>query len=161
MIVRLVFVPPFRDTSPLPDPGQWILLALNSHLPSPLVALLRFRLIELHHFIMLFIILGFSTLFGYVRPSGLAFATRYCTAMGLGRIARILFFSATILPSPKPWCAAHRFDGTPSYPNPWAQQYWKPYSHNHNIIWELIQRDECFGKTIPHCFLFLKCRCSR
>lgn len=135
----------YRESNPLPDTGQWLLLAMNEYLPSPVVSILRAHLIELHHYLMLFIMLAFSVLFGHVKPPGLGLASRYLVAMGIGRFLRSLTFLSTILPSPRPWCASHRFRGFPNHPHPWAQKYYVPYAKNQNMIWEVIQRDSAFG----------------
>eukprot|EP00271_Cylindrocystis_brebissonii_P010245 TRINITY_DN26387_c0_g1_i1.p1 TRINITY_DN26387_c0_g1~~TRINITY_DN26387_c0_g1_i1.p1 ORF type:complete len:486 (+),score=60.20 TRINITY_DN26387_c0_g1_i1:276-1733(+) len=137
------------STDPLPDPGQWLLLFLNERLPPPLVALLRARLLELHHFLMLFVLLAFSVLFNCIPAPGLGLAARYCVAMGIGRLLRFATFCSTVLPSPRPWCAAHRFWGTPPYPHPWAQKYFTPYAQNEEMIREILRRDECFA-PVPH-----------
>lgn len=131
-------------TPPLPDTGQWALLALNERLPPPAVALLRARLIELHHYLMLFVMLGFSVLFGGARPPGLGLGARYCFAMGAGRILRAVTFAGTILPSPRPWCVAERFQGSAPHPHPWAQKYFVPYARSHVLLRELLRRDRCF-----------------
>ncbi|CAI5994202.1 unnamed protein product [Closterium sp. NIES-65] len=84
--------PPLPDTGhgtpPLPDTGQWLLLALNDHLPAPLTALLRARLVELHDFLMLFMLLAFSVLFNCIPPSGIGLGARYCFTIGLSRLLR-------------------------------------------------------------------------
>eukprot|EP00897_Mesotaenium_endlicherianum_P008793 jgi/Mesen1/7942/ME000422S07099 len=136
--------------APLPDTGQWALLAANEALPQPIVALLRMRLIELHHFLMLFIMLAFSVLFGYADAPGLALGARYCLAMGAGRLLRVLTFSSTLLPSPRPWCAGDRFWGSAGHPHPWAQRYHVPYAGSHFMLQELLRRDTCFAMEKPY-----------
>ncbi|KAI4366618.1 hypothetical protein MLD38_022475 [Melastoma candidum] len=65
-----------RETNPLPDTGQWILLSLNEVLPQPIVDILRARIIGLHHFLMLFMMLAFSVLFDCVEAPGLGLGAR-------------------------------------------------------------------------------------
>lgn len=133
------------SADPLPDTGQWILLGLNEILPPGIVVLLRAPLIELHHYLMLFVLLAFSVLFGYVRAPGMGLGARFCTAMGMGRLLRFITFASTVLPAPRPWCAQNRFYGSPSHPHPWAQKYFVPYSRNTDMIRELLKRDMCFA----------------
>ncbi|KAL0323252.1 UNVERIFIED_CONTAM: hypothetical protein Sangu_1944500 [Sesamum angustifolium] len=92
-----------NDTPPLPDVGQWLLLALNEKLPQVLVNILRAHVIGLHHFLMLFIMLGFSALFNSVEAPGLGLGARYMFTRAIGRLLRALAFVSTILPSPRPW----------------------------------------------------------
>ncbi|KAJ7514056.1 hypothetical protein O6H91_23G024500 [Diphasiastrum complanatum] len=127
-------------THPLPDTGQWLLLALNEKLPSTVVEVLRAPLIGLHHYLMLFIMLGFSVLFGCVKAPGLGLGARYMFTMGIGRLLRVLTFVSTILPSARPWCAQARFK-VPNHPHPWAQKYYVPYASDSNAIHELLKRD--------------------
>lgn len=135
-----------KSARPLPDTGQWILLALNERLPRPIVSLLRAPLIELHHYLMLFILLAFSVLFNCVKPPGFGLGARYCFAMGVGRILRFITFTATILPSARPWCAEVRFGGSvPNFPHPWAQKYYVPYSANPDLIARLLEMDSCYA----------------
>ncbi len=103
-------------------------------------------MIGLHHFIMLFLLLGFSVLYGCVRAPGLGLGARYMFTMGVGRLIRVMTFLATILPSARPWCAHSRFK-TPNHPHPWAQKYYMPYYHNYDNIREVINRDMAFGKN--------------
>ncbi|CAK9196290.1 unnamed protein product [Sphagnum troendelagicum] len=133
-------------TAPLPDSGQWLLLFLNEQLPSPIVAFLRAPVIGLHHFLMLFLLLGFSVLYGCVRAPGLGLGARYMFTMGVGRLIRVMTFVATILPSARPWCAHSRFK-TPNHPHPWAQKYYMPYYHNYDNIREVINRDVAFAEV--------------
>lgn len=62
------------SASPLPDTGQWLLLALNEKFPQMVVDMLRAHIAGLHHFLMLFIMLGFSVLFNSIRAPGLGLA---------------------------------------------------------------------------------------
>ncbi|EYU17471.1 hypothetical protein ABFS82_03G084500 [Erythranthe guttata] len=131
-------------TPPLPDVGQWLLLALNEKLPPILVEIMRARIIGLHHFLMLFIMLGFSVLFNSVEAPGLGLAARYMFTMGIGRLLRAVAFVSTILPSPRPWCASARFQ-VPRDPHPWAQKYYVPYAKDSNAIRHIIQHDVAYG----------------
>lgn len=133
------------DTSPLPDTGQWLLLSLNEKLPEPLVAILRARIIGLHHFLMLFMMLAFSVLFDSVEGPGLGLGARYMFTMGIGRLLRAITFVSTILPSARPWCAAARFS-VPTYPHHWAQKYYVPYASDAHAIRQIIQWDIAYGK---------------
>ncbi|XP_022851276.1 uncharacterized protein LOC111373048 isoform X2 [Olea europaea var. sylvestris] len=126
--------------SPLPDVGQWLLLGLNEKLPQTVVNILRSRVIGLHHFLMLFIMLGFSVLFDSVEAPGLGLGARYMFTMGIGRLLRAIAFVSTILPSPRPWCASARFQ-VPPYPHPWAQKYYVPYATDSNAIRHIIHHD--------------------
>lgn len=138
-----------REHEPLPDTGQWILLGLNERLPSWAVTLLRMRLIELHHYIMLFFILGFSVVFGCIKPPGMGLAARYCLTMGISRILRFLTFASTILPAVRPWCADGRFSATTvAYPHPWAQKYYVPYAKDHYMFRALLANDRCIGTSL-------------
>uniref|UniRef100_A0A453R602 Uncharacterized protein n=1 Tax=Aegilops tauschii subsp. strangulata TaxID=200361 RepID=A0A453R602_AEGTS len=71
-----------RSTAPLPDTGQWLLLALNERLPQTVVYLLRAHIISLHHYLMLFIMLGFSAFFDCIKGPGLGIGTRKRTGDG-------------------------------------------------------------------------------
>lgn len=132
-----------RNTPPLPDTGQWFLLALNEKLPSVIVEILRARIIGLHHFLMLFMMLAFSVLFDSVRAPGLGLGARYMFTMAIGRLLRAISFPSTILPSARPWCASSRFR-VPSYPHRWAQKYYVPYASDHNAINQLIKLDKAY-----------------
>lgn len=132
-------------TSPLPDTGQWFLLAQNEKLPHVLVEILRARIIGLHHFLMLFMILAFSVLFDSIKAPGLGLGARYMYTMAIGRLLRSITFVATIVPSARPWCATVRF-GVPSYPHHWAQKYYVPYASDSNAIRQVIRQDIAFGK---------------
>ncbi|KAK7391248.1 hypothetical protein VNO78_19661 [Psophocarpus tetragonolobus] len=139
-----------QSTPPLPDTGQWLLLALNEKLPSPFVEILRARIIGLHHFLMLFIMLAFSVLFGSVKAPGLGLGARYMFTMAVGRLLRAISFASTILPSARPWCAVSRFR-VPSYPHHWAQKYYVPYATDHDAISQVIKLDTAYvdiGKPI-------------
>ncbi|GFP86912.1 hypothetical protein PHJA_000835000 [Phtheirospermum japonicum] len=135
-----------NGTPPLPDVGQWLLLALNEKLPQLAVDILRARIIGLHHFLMLFIMLGFSVLFNSVKAPGLGLAARYMFTMGIGRLLRAIAFVSTILPSPRPWCASARFQ-VPTYPHYWAQKYYVPYAKDSNAIRHIIQHDVAYAVT--------------
>lgn len=132
------------DTPPLPDTGQWILLALNEKLPHSIVEILRARIIGLHHFLMLFMMLAFSVLFDSVQAPGLGLGARYMFTMAIGRLLRAITFVSTILPSARPWCATARFR-VPGYPHRWAQKYYVPYASDANSIRQLIQMDIAYG----------------
>ncbi|KAK7270425.1 hypothetical protein RIF29_23547 [Crotalaria pallida] len=139
-----------RDAPPLPDTGQWLLLALNEKLPSAIVEILRARIIGLHHFLMLFMMLAFSVLFDSVRAPGLGLGARYMFTMAIGRLLRAITFASTILPSPRPWCASSRFR-VPGYPHRWAQKYYVPYASDHTSISRVIKQDSAYvdiGKPI-------------
>ncbi|XP_008652644.2 uncharacterized protein [Zea mays] len=56
-----------RTVTPLPDTGQWLLLSLIEKLPQSVVDLLRAHVINLHHYLMLFSLLGFSVLFDCIK----------------------------------------------------------------------------------------------
>ncbi|XP_060198609.1 protein PHLOEM UNLOADING MODULATOR [Lycium barbarum] len=133
-----------NDTSPLPDVGQWLLLSLNEKLPQTVVNILRARIIGLHHFLMLFIMLAFSVLFESVEAPGLGLGARYMFTMGIGRLLRAITFISTILPSARPWCASARFL-VPQHPHPWAQKYYVPYSEDSNAIRNIINRDIAYA----------------
>lgn len=133
-----------RETNPLPDTGQWILLGLNEVLPQPIVDMLRARIIGLHHFLMLFMMLAFSVLFNCVKAPGLGLGARYMFTMAIGRLLRAITFASTILPSARPWCAAARFR-VPAYPHRWAQKYYVPYASDTNAISQLINLDMAYG----------------
>lgn len=133
-----------RSAAPLPDTGQWLLLALNEKLPQSVVDLLRAHVITLHHYLMLFIMLGFSVLFGCIKAPGLGIATRYMFTMAIGRLLRTMTFVATILPSARPWCAAARYQ-IPGHPHPWAQKYYVPYASDSDAIRRVIRDDVAYG----------------
>ncbi|OAY76556.1 hypothetical protein ACMD2_03506 [Ananas comosus] len=135
-----------NSTDPLPDTGQWLLLALNEKLPPIVVEILRAHIITLHHYLMLFIMLGFSVLFGSVRAPGLGLAARYMFTMAVGRLLRAITFVSTILPSLRPWCATARFR-VPQHPHPWAQKYYMPYASDSNAIHKLIQTDTHYASV--------------
>ncbi|KAG2663087.1 hypothetical protein I3760_16G010700 [Carya illinoinensis] len=135
-----------RETPPLPDTGQWLLLALNEKLPQTFVEILRARIIGLHHFLMLFMMLAFSVLFESVQAPGLGLGARYMFTMGIGRLLRAITFVSTILPSARPWCAAARFR-VPAYPHHWAQKYYVPYASDAASIRQLIQLDIAYADT--------------
>ncbi|CAI5496671.1 unnamed protein product [Closterium sp. Naga37s-1] len=142
---------PCSGTPPLPDTGQWLLLALNNHLPAPLTALLRARLVEMHDFLMLFMLLAFSVLFNCIPPSGIGLGARYCFTIGLSRLLRFLTFASTILPAVRPWCAAARFGSTsPRHPHPWAQKYFVPYATNHDMLHQVISTDVAFAPQVHY-----------
>ncbi|KAJ8531282.1 hypothetical protein K7X08_026716 [Anisodus acutangulus] len=133
-----------NDTSPLPDIGQWLLLSLNEKVPQTVVDILRARIIGLHHFLMLFIMLAFSVLFESVEAPGLGLGARYMFTMGIGRLLRAITFISTILPSPRPWCASARFL-VPQHPHPWAQKYYVPYATDSNAIRNVINWDIAYA----------------
>ncbi|XP_047328720.1 protein PHLOEM UNLOADING MODULATOR [Impatiens glandulifera] len=132
-----------RNTSPLPDTGQWLLLALNEKLPQTVVEILRARIIGLHHFLMLFVMLAFSVLFDSVKAPGLGLGARYMFTMAIGRLLRAISFLSTILPSARPWCASARFK-IPAHPHRWAQKYYVPYASDSNAIKQLINLDMAY-----------------
>ncbi|KAK9748756.1 hypothetical protein RND81_02G078500 [Saponaria officinalis] len=139
-----------RNTSPLPDTGQWLFLALNEKLPQTVVDILRAHIVALQHFLMLFIMLGFSVVFDSVKAPGLGLAARYLFTMAIGRLLRAITFVSTILPSARPWCAAARFR-VPGHPHPWAQKYYAPYASDANAIRQVINQDFAYidpGKPI-------------
>ncbi|KAK8944627.1 hypothetical protein KSP39_PZI007682 [Platanthera zijinensis] len=133
-----------RSASPLPDTGQWLLLALNEKLPQMVVDILRAHIAGLHHFLMLFIMLGFSVLFNSIRAPGLGLAARYMFTMAVGRLLRAITFVSTILPSVRPWCASSRF-AVAAHPHPWAQKYYVPYASDADAIYRLIRSDTNFA----------------
>lgn len=133
------------STPPLPDTGQWLLLALNERLPPWVVEVLRAHIIGLHHYLMLFMMLAFSVLFDSVKAPGLGLGARYMFTMAVGRLLRAVTFVSTILPSLRPWCAATRFP-VPAHPHPWAQKYYLPFSSSSDAIRRLIQTDKLTGK---------------
>ncbi|KAG4397862.1 hypothetical protein GLYMA_10G224051v4 [Glycine max] len=138
------------NTPPLPDTGQWLLLALNEKLPSPIVEILRARIIGLHHYLMLFMMLAFSVLFDSVKAPGLGLGARYMFTMAVGRLLRAITFASTILPSARPWCAGSRFR-VPGYPHRWAQKYYVPYATDHDAISRVIKVDTAYvdiGKPV-------------
>lgn len=132
------------DTDPLPDTGQWLLLALNEKLPGTIVQILRARIIGLHHFLMLFMMLAFSVLFDSVEAPGLGLGARYMFTMAVGRLLRAITFVSTILPSARPWCASARFR-VPTYPHYWAQKYYVPYASDASAIRQIINHDMAYG----------------
>ncbi|PON96296.1 Sphingomyelin synthase-like domain containing protein [Trema orientale] len=132
------------DTPPLPDTGQWLLLALNEKLPPAVVEILRARIIGLHHFLMLFMMLAFSVLFDSVEAPGLGLGARYMFTMAIGRLLRAITFVSTILPSARPWCANARFR-VPAYPHHWAQKYYVPYATDANAIRQIIREDIAYA----------------
>lgn len=134
-----------RETPPLPDTGQWFLLALNESLPGTIVEILRAHIIGLHHFLMLFIMLGFSVAFDSVKAPGLGLGARYIFTMGVGRLLRAITFVSTILPSARPWCASARFNSVPSHPHRWAQKYYVPYANDPAAIRQLLHWDAAYG----------------
>ncbi|CAA7024415.1 unnamed protein product [Microthlaspi erraticum] len=134
-----------RETSPLPDTGQWFLLALNESLPETIVSILRAHIITLHHFLMLFVMLAFSVAFDSVKPPGLGLGARYIFTMGLGRLLRAITFISTILPSARPWCASARFKNVPSHPHQWAQKYYTPYAKDPSAIRQLLHWDTAYA----------------
>ncbi|XP_073275877.1 protein PHLOEM UNLOADING MODULATOR-like [Primulina huaijiensis] len=136
-------------TAPLPDIGQWLLLALNDKLPPMLVDILRARIIGLHHFLMLFIMLAFSVLFNSIEAPGLGLGARYMFTMGIGRLLRAIAFVSTILPSPRPWCASARFK-VPPQPHRWAEKYYVPYATDSNAIRHIIQHDFAYAVAGEH-----------
>lgn len=136
-----------RNTPPLPDTGQWLLLALNEKLPQTIVEILRAHVIGLHHFLMLFIMLAFSVLFESVKAPGLGLGARYMFTMAIGRLLRAISFVSTILPSARPWCASTRFRSVPSYPHPWAQKYYVPYASDASAIRQLIHLDIAYDRV--------------
>lgn len=75
---------------------------------------------------------------------GMGLGARYLFTMGVGRLIRVLTFTATILPSARPWCAHARFK-TPNHPHPWAQKYYIPYSRDPNMLRQVIDQDEAFA----------------
>lgn len=133
-----------RNTPPLPDTGQWLLLALNEKLPETMVDVLRAHIIGLHHFLMLFIMLAFSVLFDSVKAPGFGLAARYLFTMAIGRLLRAISFASTILPSARPWCAAARFQ-VPGHPHRWAQKYYVPYASDANAIRQLLNKDIAYA----------------
>ncbi|KAF5735345.1 hypothetical protein HS088_TW15G00847 [Tripterygium wilfordii] len=134
------------DTHPLPDTGQWVLLALNEKLPGSVVQILRARIIGLHHFLMLFMMLAFSVLFDSVEAPGLGLGARYMFTMAIGRLLRAITFVSTILPSARPWCAQSRFR-VPGYPHHWAQKYYVPYATDANAIRQILYQDIAYADT--------------
>lgn len=142
------------DTPPLPDTGQWLLLALNEKLPEAVVEILRAHIIGLHHFLMLFIMLAFSVLFDSVKAPGLGLGARYMFTMAIGRLLRAITFASTILPSARPWCASARFR-VPGHPHPWAQKYYVPYASDANAIRQVIQQDIAYGMFFLYIYLLL------
>ncbi|KAL2894273.1 Phosphatidylinositol:ceramide inositolphosphotransferase [Bienertia sinuspersici] len=133
-----------RTTAPLPDTGQWLLLALNEKLPQAVVDILRAHVVGLHHFLMLFIMLGFSVLFDSVKAPGFGLGARYLFTLAIGRLLRVISFASTILPSARPWCAAARFQ-VPGHPHRWAQKYYVPYASDANAIRQLLNKDFAYA----------------
>lgn len=136
------------DTPPLPDTGQWFLLALNQSLPETIVEILRAHIIGLHHFLMLFVMLGFSVVFDSVKAPGLGLGARYIFTMALGRLLRAITFVSTILPSARPWCASARFNDVPSHPHSWLQKYYVPYAKDPAAIRQLLRWDAAYGNSL-------------
>ncbi|KAL4557712.1 hypothetical protein LXL04_035899 [Taraxacum kok-saghyz] len=136
-----------RNTPPLPDTGQWILLGLNEKLPQVIVDILRARIVGLHHYLMLFVMLAFSVLFGSIEAPGLGIGARYMFTMAIGRFLRAISFASTILPSPRPWCAASRFD-VPHHPHPWAQKFYVPYASDPKAINTVIHHDMAYDHVV-------------
>ncbi|KAL3513897.1 hypothetical protein ACH5RR_026614, partial [Cinchona calisaya] len=131
---------------PLPDLGQWLLLALNEKLPQNVVNLLRARIIGLHHYLMLFVMLGFSVFFNCVESPGLGLGAKYMFTMGVGRLLRFGFVS-TVLPSPRPWCVSSRYQ-IATYPHRWAQKYFVPYATDSNgAIRKVIHYDIAYADS--------------
>ncbi|KAE8719522.1 Thioredoxin Y1 isoform 1 [Hibiscus syriacus] len=106
---------------PLPDTGQWLLLALNEKLPEAVVEILRAHIIGLHHYLMLFIMLAFSVLFDYLKAPGLGLA--------------------------RPWCASSRYGIIPRHPHRWTQKYYVPYAADTDSIRQVIERDIAYVDT--------------
>jgi len=109
------------------------------------VDILRARIVGLHHYLMLFMMLGFSVLFNSVKAPGLGLAARYMFTMAIGRLLRAMTFISTILPSTRPWCADSRYE-IPSHPHPWAQKYFMPYASDSTAIRRVIQTDTHYGQ---------------
>lgn len=109
-----------------------------------MVDILRARIIGLHHYLMLFIMLGFSVLFNSVEAPGLGLGARYMFTMGVGRLLRAIAFISTILPSARPWCASARFQ-VPAHPHPWVQKYYVPYAKDSSAIRHIIHHDFAYG----------------
>ncbi|KAL5999938.1 hypothetical protein ACLOJK_034615 [Asimina triloba] len=135
-----------ESTPPLPDTGQWLLLALNEKLPHIVVEILRAHIIGLHHYLMLFLMLAFSVLFDSVKSPGLGLGARYMFTMAIGRLLRAVTFVSTILPSTRPWCASSRFR-VPQHPHRWAQKYYVPYASDFQAIHRVIQSDSSYAKV--------------
>ncbi|KAH9621182.1 hypothetical protein KSS87_016397 [Heliosperma pusillum] len=133
-----------ENTPPVPDTGQWLLLALNEKLPQIVVEILRAHIVTLQHFLMLFIMLGFSVVFDSVKAPGLGLGARYLFTMAIGRLLRAITFVSTILPSARPWCAATRFQ-VPGHPHRWAQKYYVPYASDANAIRQVIHQDFAYA----------------
>ncbi|KAF8693374.1 hypothetical protein HU200_038764 [Digitaria exilis] len=115
-----------RSTAPLPDTGQWMLLALNEKLPQTMVDL------------------AFSALFDCIKGPGLGIGSRYMFAMAVGRLLRTITFLPTILPSARPWCAESRYQ-IPEHPHPWAQKFYAPYASDRMMIWRVMKQDMPFA----------------
>ncbi|XXG73526.1 hypothetical protein AAC387_Pa07g2431 [Persea americana] len=139
-----------KSTQPLPDTGQWLFLALNEKLPHLVVQILRARIIGLHHYLMLFLMLAFSVLFDSVKAPGLGLGARYMFTMAIGRLLRAVTFVSTILPSVRPWCAPVRFR-MPPHPHPLAQKYHMPYASDSNLLSSLVYSDRLIvdGQDFP------------
>ncbi|KAK4280229.1 hypothetical protein QN277_011876 [Acacia crassicarpa] len=133
-----------RNTPPLPDTGQWLLLALNEKLPQLVVDILRARIVGLHHYLMLFMMLAFSVLFDSVKAPGFGLGARYMFTMAIGRLLRVITFTSTIVPSARPWCATMKYR-FPAYPHIWAQKYYVPYASDHYAISQLIKQDLAYA----------------
>jgi hypothetical protein len=63
--------------------SQWLLLSVTEKLPQSVVDLLKALIINVHHYLMLFSLLGFSVLFDGIKTTGLGIATRYMLTMRL------------------------------------------------------------------------------
>jgi len=133
-----------------------MLLALSGKLPQTVVDLLKARIITLHHYLMLFIMLAFSALFDCIKGPGLGIGSRYMFTMAVGRLLRTITFLATILPSARPWCAEARYQ-IPDHPHPWAQKYYAPYASDPNMIWRVMKEDTPYGQYIQLIILIGNC----
>jgi hypothetical protein len=99
---------------------------------------------------MLFVMLAFSVLFNSIEAPGLGIGARYMFTMAIGRFLRVLSFTSTILPSPRPWCAGSRYYDVPPNPHVWAQKYYVPYASDHNTISQLIFHDSAYVNVTEH-----------
>ncbi|PPD91129.1 hypothetical protein GOBAR_DD11933 [Gossypium barbadense] len=122
---------PSSGRPPLPDTGQWLLLALNEKLPEAVVEILRAHIIGLHHYLMLFIMLAFSVLFESVKAPGLGLGARYMFTMAVGRLLRANNF-----------CVYNSAISPP-------MKYYVPYASDANAIRQVIERD------IAYVYLFV------
>ncbi|MFS8018176.1 hypothetical protein Hanom_Chr15g01389081 [Helianthus anomalus] len=93
---------------------------------------------------MLFVMLTFSVLFGSIEAPSLGIGGRYMFTMAIGRLLRALSFASTILPSPRPWCAASGFD-VPQHPHRWSHKFYVPYASDSNAIRNVIHHDMVYG----------------